>query len=94
MERIQRGEHTYIRVNNTPAGDGVMADCDSDPELDIWDAAGKLVLDGQAMSKQNTGDYYYQYQVTTTSPIGWYRWRAWLINDSAYEPVDGAFEVL
>ena len=94
MERIQKSEHAYIRVNNTPAGDGVMQDCDSSPLLSIWDPAGKETLTDQEMDKQSTGDYYYQYLIPTTSPLGWYRWKAWLINDSKYEPVDGAFEVL
>ena len=94
MERGQKSEHMYIRVLNTPEGDGVLANCDSAPTLSIWDPADKKLLTDESMSTQGTGDYYYQYLIPTTSDKGWYRWKALLINDAKYEYVDGAFEVV
>jgi len=94
MERIQRGEHVYIRVINTPVGDGVLANPDSAPVLTIWDSADKVLLSAGAMENQAVGDYYYQYLIPTTSDLGWYRWRATLVNSGKYEYADGAFEVV
>lgn len=95
MERIQRGEHVYIRVLNTPVGDGVQVNCDEGyPTIVIWDSAEKEVLASTSMTNQATGDYYYQFLIPTTSDYGFYRWQAKLANSSKYEYADGAFEVV
>lgn len=95
MERIQRGEHVYIRVLNTPAGDGLPVNCDTNyPALTIWDSAGKVLVADAIMTNQGTGDYYYQQLIPTTSDYGFYRWQAKLSNASKYEYADGAFEVV
>jgi hypothetical protein len=95
MERIQRGEHVYIRVLNKPVGDGVLANCDTGyPTLSIWDSAEKVLLADTTMTNQATGDYYYQQLIPTTSDYGFYRWQAKLANTAKYESVDGVFEVV
>jgi hypothetical protein len=95
MERIQRGEHIYVRVLNTPSGDGVYANCDTDyPKITFYDSAEKIILTATSMTNQATGDYYYQFLIPTTSDYGFYRWVAELQNSSKVEYVDGAFEVV
>lgn len=95
MERVQRGEHVYIRVLNKPSGDGVLANCDENyPTIKIYDSADKLVLTATVMTNQSVGDYYYQYLIPTTSYYGFYRWVAELQNSTKVEYVDGAFEVV
>jgi hypothetical protein len=94
MERVQRSEHVYIRILNTPAGDGILDDADIFPTLTIWDSADKKILTDVSMGKTGTGTYLYQHLVPITSDYGWYRWRVLLVNDGKYEYVDGAFEVV
>lgn len=94
MERVQRSEHVYIRVLNTPVGDGVRQDADTNPTLTIWDSANKEILTNEPMEKSAVGDYFYQHLIPITSDYGWYRWRALLINSGKFEYVDGAFQVL
>ena len=94
MERYRLGEDGYIRVLNYDAA-GELVDCDTGyPALTLYDPAGTVIVDAVAMTKSETGDYYYEPSLPATSPAGSWYYSAEHQTDSKVTHSEGTLEVV
>lgn len=82
-----------VEIGLTIKHDTVSVDPATSILVTVTDPAGTSVVTAQAMTKDSTGTYHYNYTIAADAVLGWYRARVTATDGAVVTIQDESFEV-